>query len=854
MKNPADYIKVHITWLVFLLGVSHVYAQTANSNKPPRSFSHQLSPSYADVICRTNAQTDPSITPQPQMDHNWQIIHHETFESELSDGWAAFDENTSNGLDYWGRSSCGNHTPDGNFAAWCATVGSMECGYYDNNMRAYLVYGPFTLEDAVSAVVEFYYINDSEGGYDSFGWAASIDGSSFHGYEVDGISPDYPGVWTHQLFDLAQTPTLGNLCGRAQVWIAFTFTSDSSANQYDGAFVDDVTIKKNIHDPRPDLEPYRPAGWDDTLVLATQPDTTNSDDAFYDHLPLYLDYCSINSGNIAAGPFTYGIWLDDVMIKEVILEDGLKAGFYSSVLDSELGTLTAGVHTLTIQCDPNNEIAEFNETNNSYTRQFEVQRLHGDIIGAVWNDINKNSVMEANEPGLAEWTVYLDLDGNCIWDNNEPATITDSQGRYTFSDLLPGTYSVAIVSQSRWQQTWPEDTTPSQPAMTYMRSSPSTYVDALSEKDKTSLIVTAMDSPPVKPLVIKPAAQSGPLPELDAQTAVMIEGVPTSTWTYGCSATAAGMIFGYYDRLGYPNMYTGPTNNGLAPLTDLGQGINDPIAGSCSIIATQNGFDGRPTPGHVDDYWSAVDNAGPDPWTSHDIEHIWSDCTADYMGTNQWKWDTNKNGNPDYNVDGSTLFFTYSDARKLHDLVPTANYGSPQTALCHGMRLFAESRGYVVLENYSQRIDTDINNGFSFADYMREIDEGQPVMIQLQGHSMVGVGYDPASETILVHDTWSNDVNSMIWGGEYAGMKHFAVTVLHLAAVKCPGIAEVTLAEGQTVENINFGNHGLDCGEWGYLPADTNRDCYVDLEDFNLLCEQWLKCTNPRDEQCELTE
>jgi len=99
-------------------------------------------------------------------------------------------------------------------------------------------------------------------------------------------------------------------------------------------------------------------------------------------------------------------------------------------------------------------------------------------------------------------------------------------------------------------------------------------------------------SPPLPPLGVQ--AQIVDIGAL-SETAHMLSDVPTSDWTYGCSATAAGMIFGYYDRDPrdwYPNMYTGPANGGVAPLTDLGN--------QCSIIATQNGFDGRTTYGHVD--------------------------------------------------------------------------------------------------------------------------------------------------------------------------------------------------------------------------------------------------------------
>lgn len=262
--------------------------------------------------------------------------------------------------------------------------------------------------------------------------------------------------------------------------------------------------------------------------------------------------------------------------------------------------------------------------------------------------------------------------------------------------------------------------------------------------------------------------------ETVSQSAVVLNGVPTSTWTYGCSPTAAGMIFGYYDRNGYSNMYTGPANGGVAPLTDLG---------STSLIASKKSVDGRTTNGHVDDYWISYGSSGPDPWeTNNWEEHTW-DSVADFLGTSQWKWDfIRRDGRKDYNLDGSTALWSYRSGAKLFDYIPPASYGLPQTSLSHGMRLFAEARSYIVLENYTQKIDALYAEGFSFDDYIAEIDAGWPVMIQLDGHSMVGVGYDAADESVYVHDTWDNSLHSMTWGHVYAGMDHIAVTVIHLDA------------------------------------------------------------------------
>jgi len=86
-----------------------------------------------------------------------------------------------------------------------------------------------------------------------------------------------------------------------------------------------------------------------------------------------------------------------------------------------------------------------------------------------------------------------------------------------------------------------------------------------------------------------------------------------------------------------------------------------------------------------------------------------------------------------------------------------------------------------VLDNFTQRIEPLYEDGFSFADYMAEIDSEHPVMIQLEGHSMVGVGYNAEDRLVYVHNTWDNEIHEMVWGGSYAGMDHIAVTVIHLA-------------------------------------------------------------------------
>ncbi|RZB28778.1 MAG: hypothetical protein AEth_01780 [Candidatus Argoarchaeum ethanivorans] len=258
------------------------------------------------------------------------------------------------------------------------------------------------------------------------------------------------------------------------------------------------------------------------------------------------------------------------------------------------------------------------------------------------------------------------------------------------------------------------------------------------------------------------------------QADATLSDVPAFDWCYGCSATSAAMMFGYYDRTGYSNMYAGPANGGVCPLTNSVWGVEE-----CPLSATHQGYDGLAVKGHVDDYWSFFgSNIDPycnyvPPWS----EHMYADCTADYMGTNQhYNWQ---------NSDGGTTFCYYVSGAPLYDYSecePGKRDG------CHGIRLFVESRGYNVHhdgsnhQNYNQCIDPYVAGGFTFDDFKAEIDAGRPVIIHVDGHSMLGYGYDDPI-TIHIHDTWGHSSHSMTWGGYYDGRQHYGVTVIQLQSL-----------------------------------------------------------------------
>ncbi len=278
------------------------------------------------------------------------------------------------------------------------------------------------------------------------------------------------------------------------------------------------------------------------------------------------------------------------------------------------------------------------------------------------------------------------------------------------------------------------------------------------------------------PVGFRAPAVALPKDSIDGASNVLT-GVPAFDWTYGCSPTSAAMLFGYYDTHGYPNMYAGPANSGVCPLTNSVWG-----PGQTPIAASHIDIDGRTAKGSVEDYWGS-----PDPYIGVWPEHT-SDSTTDFMGTSQSKY-----GNPD----GSTTFFSSLSG------TPLVDYTAPAGRMdgCHGMRLFAESRGYTVETNFTQYIAEGPQGrvgGFTFEDFKSEIDAGRPVLIHVTSHSMLGYGYNISGNTIYVHDTWDYQDHTMEWGGTYpyyggVSLQQYAVTVLRLA----PAGATYTLSTGQ---------------------------------------------------------
>jgi hypothetical protein len=223
----------------------------------------------------------------------------------------------------------------------------------------------------------------------------------------------------------------------------------------------------------------------------------------------------------------------------------------------------------------------------------------------------------------------------------------------------------------------------------------------------------------------------------------------------------------------------------LAPIDNTVWG-----SGECPLSATHQGYDGLSLRGHVDDYYDSNDTA-LDPYYGHWTQHDYADCTADYMGTNQYhNWQ---------NANGSTRFYYYPGGAPVYDYTacePDKRDG------CHGLKLFFESRGYSIQYhgNFNQYIYGYNGNtqGFTYNQFKAEIDAGRPVMIQVSGHSMEFEIPEIINVSLTVYDISGRAVTEMTYS-ELSPGEH-EVMIDDLSA----GFYIVQMQAGDFIDSVNM--------------------------------------------------
>lgn len=87
---------------------------------------------------------------------------------------------------------------------------------------------------------------------------------------------------------------------------------------------------------------------------------------------------------------------------------------------------------------------------------FGTNPLDGEIRGRTFEDLVENSAFDIGEPGLGDWTVFADLNGNRRLDNDEPISRTQADGSFVFAELATETsYTIVVDVPPGWEQILP---------------------------------------------------------------------------------------------------------------------------------------------------------------------------------------------------------------------------------------------------------------------------------------------------------------------------------------------------------------------------------------------------------------
>ena len=296
-----------------------------------------------------------------------------------------------------------------------------------------------------------------------------------------------------------------------------------------------------------------------------------------------------------------------------------------------------------------------------------------------------------------------------------------------------------------------------------------------------------------------------------ADSDVYLLGVPDYTWYAGCFGTGCGNLMGYWDRNGLPDLYTGPTAGGVAPLDSFGANV-----GIRSMWASKAGFDGRPADkfGHIDDYWAyygndySYESTADDPYVLKGRPEHAPDCVGDFIGLSQKKW-TNLSGECDGNIDAFSFVYWDSTGNRRTNYTPGTAAGSPARDIQSGLREWMRYIGYEA-DVFTQLVEfnpaTPPGKGFTFEDLKAEINAGYPVLIFLQNynqtyrslagmsranpeiHGMLAIGYQEFPEfgikSVRVRTSWGPG-NQDIYPWDTSPWVAFSDPVLNVRGVIC---------------------------------------------------------------------
>ncbi len=167
-----------------------------------------------------------------------------------------------------------------------------------------------------------------------------------------------------------KTQSLASYLGGVHT-LRFEFVSDSSGTA-EGWYLDDILVVGETA-PRPNLTSYHPPGWSAPIVVSKVQGTTTDSPGLSTTDTLYIDWAIQNEGQSSTPTTLYTqLYVDAVFQQAWQTPSPFGASHWASAMDFSVGPLASGDHTVKIVIDSSDVITESDETDNVYTRSFNV--------------------------------------------------------------------------------------------------------------------------------------------------------------------------------------------------------------------------------------------------------------------------------------------------------------------------------------------------------------------------------------------------------------------------------------------------------------------------------------------------
>ena len=248
--------------------------------------------------------------------------------------------------------------------------------------------------------------------------------------------------------------------------------SISESDETDNTFEKYINVRAA---EKPNLEPFKPKNWDDTIVVSDKPETNTQSSVFAGETS-YIDFAFRNSGDVDIDQLFYiELWYQNRKIKQWDL-DSLESWNSAGGTDIEYVFETAGTFTIELKLDVNNDINETDETDNTFQklitisdnakpnlRPFHFQDWEDIIVVSNKVDTHTNTQIYTDETAYIDYAYvndgqkditskfYTELYINdkkvrrsYISDLEYGYAMKISDYKYTFTE--PGTYTLKLIT------------------------------------------------------------------------------------------------------------------------------------------------------------------------------------------------------------------------------------------------------------------------------------------------------------------------------------------------------------------------------------------------------------------------